>query len=298
MCEHRAVRTRVAFVIGGGGRLGAVEVGMLRALTEAGIAADLVFGTSIGAVNGAAYAADPTPAGIDRLESVWTRVEESGVFGGGIVERVRHMARTRTSLHSSDALRDLLEDSLPARFEDLEVPFGCVAACIETAHERWFTEGPLVPAVLASCAVPGLLPAVRLGDEHFIDGGVIDSIPVRRAIDAGATTIYVLQVGRIEQPLSPPRWPHEVAVVAFEIARRHSFASTLASLPDDVVVHVLPTGGRGPRPTDLRQLRYGDFGGTGDSIAQARAACAAYLEMHSHGGGPPGRDTGPGEENR
>ncbi|MEZ5267078.1 MAG: patatin-like phospholipase family protein [Microthrixaceae bacterium] len=113
------------------------------------------------------------------------------------------MARTRTSLHSSDALRDLLEDSLPARFEDLEVPFGCVAACIETAHERWFTEGPLVPAVLASCAVPGLLPAVRLGDEHFIDGGVIDSIPVRRAIDAGATTIYVLQVGEDRTAVEP-----------------------------------------------------------------------------------------------
>lgn len=251
---------------------------MLRALCEAGIEADLVLGTSIGAVNGAAWAADPTPAGVDRLEEVWNRVEESGVFGGNFVDRVRHLARDRTSLHSAEPLRALLSDSLPSRFEDLEVPFRCVAACIETAHGTWFDRGELVPAVLASCAVPGLLPPVEFDGRHYIDGGVVDSIPIRAAVESGARTIYVLQVGRVEQPLEVPRWPHEVAVVAFEIARRHSFAATLASLPDHVEVHLLPTGGQGPRPTDLRQLRYGDFGGTAEAIERARAACAHYLE--------------------
>lgn len=272
-----------AFVLGGGGRLGAVEVGMLQALTDAGVAADLVLGTSIGAVNGAAYSADPTPGGLAALKSVWAEVEREGVFGAGLVERMRHMARSRTSIQPADALRELLQRSLPETFEDLEVAFGCVAACIETAQATWFTDGELITPVLASCAVPGLLPAVRIGDHHYIDGGVVDSIPVGRAIDSGARRIYVLQVGRIEEPLRPPRWPHEVAVVAFEVARRHSFNAALASLPPEVELHVLPTGSRPPRPTDLRQLRYGDFSDVSEAIRRAREASSAYLELHSGG---------------
>jgi NTE family protein len=84
---------------------------------------------------------------------------------------------------------------------------------------------------------------VKIGDEHYIDGGIVNSIPVGRAVALGASTIYVLQVGRLEQPLRPPRWPWEVALVAFEVARRHRFAHDLRSLPDDIELHVLPTGG-------------------------------------------------------
>jgi NTE family protein len=112
---------------------------------------------------------------------------------------------------------------------------------------------------------------------------------VHRAIERGARTIYVLQVGRIEQPLEAPRWPHEVALVAFEIARRHSFASALANLPPEVEVHVLPTGGQGPRFNDLRQLRYRDFADVPARILAARDATAAYLagrELPGRGGSP------------
>jgi len=111
--------------------------------------------------------------------------------------------------------------------------------------------------VLASCAVPGILPPVKIGGEHFIDGGIVNSIPVARAVALGATTIYVLQVGRLEKPLAPPRWPWEVGLVAFEVARRHRFASDLSSLPGGVELHVLPTGGSvAPAYNDLSgQLR-------------------------------------------
>lgn len=251
---------------------------MLEALTDAGIRADLVLGTSVGAINGAAFAADPTPEGVARLRRLWSAVEHTGVFGGRLVERIRHMARTRTSLHSNEAVRRLLEDSLPVtRFEDLAVTFECVAACIETAHETWFDSGDLVDAVLASSAVPGLLPAVEIRGRHYLDGGIVDSIPVRRALEHGADRVFVLQVGRIERPLEAPRWPHEVALVAFEIARRRAFASALASLPPDVELHVLPTGIQGPRFNDLRQLRYRDFADVGRRIEAARAASEDYL---------------------
>jgi NTE family protein len=232
----------VAFVLGGGGLLGAHEVGMLAALTDRGIRPDVVLGTSIGAVNGALYAAEPSAAGIERLREVWT--ESEVLWTGNALRRLTTLARTRTYLQPFGEIRDRLAGMLPVqRVEELQVPFQCVAASIERAAEHWFTEGPLAEVVLASCAVPGVLPPVRVGEEHFLDGGIVNSIPVNRAYTLGARSIYVLQVGRLEQSLKPPRWPWEVGLVAFEIARRHRFAHDLHAVPNGVEVHVLPTGG-------------------------------------------------------
>ena len=270
----------VAFVLGGGGHLGAHEVGMLAALLERGIVPDVVLGTSIGAINGAAVAADPTPEAVERLRDVWTRIESSDAFGGGMLGRIGTLVRTRTHLHENDGLRRMLDDAFGAgrRIEDLPVPFQCVAASIESASERWFDEGPLTDAVLASSAVPGLLPPVRIGDEHYVDGGIVNSIPVGRALTLGARTIYVLHVGRVDRALEPPRWPWEVALVAFEIARRHRFLGDLADLPEDVEVHVMPTGQTDPpRYTDLSQLRYRDTTKVRQHIDAAYEASLKYL---------------------
>jgi NTE family protein len=269
----------VAFVLGGGGNLGAHEVGMLRALLERGILPDLVVGTSIGAINGAAVAADPTPAAVARLADMWTGMESSGVFAGSLLGRLGTLARTRTHLHDNDELRRLLAETLPVeRIEDLRVRFECVAASIESATEHWFTHGPLVDAVLASSAVPGILPPVEVDGEHFLDGGIVNSIPVGRAVGQGARTIYVMHVGRIDRPLEPPRWPWEVALVAFEIARRHRFLGDIAALPPGLDVHVLPTGQEEPaRYTDWSQFRYRDTSRISGHIERAYAASAAYL---------------------
>jgi NTE family protein len=271
----------IAFVLGGGGGpLGAHEVGMLRALIERGIRPDLVLGTSVGAINGVAVAADPSPAGIERLTEMWSAIDRSDVFGGSVLGRLATLARTRTHLHDTESLRALLTDGLPVgRIEELAVPFQCVAACIERASEHWFDAGPVVDAVLASAAVPGLLPPVAIRGEHFIDGGIVNSIPVTRAIELGATQVFVLHVGRLDRPLEPPRWPWEVALVAFEIARRHRFIGDLAALPEGVEVHVLPTGQQDPpRYTDLSQFRYRDTAHVQERIARAGAASARYLE--------------------
>src|SRR3954451_9607666 len=268
-----------AFVLGGGGQLGAHEVGMLRALLERGIRPDLVVGTSIGAINGAAVAAEPSPAAVDRLTRTWSAIERDDVFAGSIIGRLGTLARTRTHLHDNGSLRARLSESLPTRIEDLAVPFQCVAASIEQAAEHWFSEGPLVDAVLASSAVPGILPPVEVDGEHFVDGGVVNSIPVGRAVALGARTVFVLHVGRLDRPLEPPRWPWEVGLVAFEIARRHRFVRDLAGMPADVAVHVLPTGDPDPpRFSDVSEhLRYRDSSRVGDRIARAREATAGYL---------------------
>ena len=272
-----AGRGGTAFVLGGGGVLGAAEVGMLQALLEHGVRPDLVVGTSVGAVNGALVAADPTPGAVDRLRGVWEELASRRVFAGSVLGRVGTLVRTRTHLHPREPLRDLLEAFLPVRtFAGLRVPFQCVAASIERAAEHWFTDGDLVDAVLASCAVPGLLPPVEVDGEHYLDGGLVHSIPVGRAVALGADTVYVLHVGRIDRPLRPPTRPWEVATVAFEIARRHRFAREMATLPDGVEVHVLPTGGGSAK--DDSPLSYRNLSAARTRIERAYRASLAYLD--------------------
>ena len=265
-----------AFVLGGGGLLGAHEVGMLRALAEAGIKPDLVVGTSIGALNGVLVAADPAGAA-DRLSRMWQGEELRLAFSEKLWSRAVRLVRSGTHLHSFEGLSQVLARALPGPdFADLALPFQCVAASIEGASARWFSRGPVVPAVMASCAVPGLLPPVEIGGEHYFDGGLVDSIPVGRAVMLGASTVYVLQVGRIESPLAVPTKPWQVGLVAFEIARRHRFHEEMSSLPENVRVHVLPTGGD-RLPPGLKQFRYRDKARVGQSIERAYTASAGYL---------------------
>jgi NTE family protein len=267
-----------AFVLGGGGVLGAVEVGMLRALFERGIGPDLVLGTSVGALNGAMVARDPSPAVIDRLTDLWLAAAVGReVYGDRPLRTVRRAVATGTHIYSASPMRRrLVEEFGELRFEDLPVRFQVCAASIERAAEHWFHSGPLVDAIVASAAVPGLLPPARVGEEHFLDGGIVNSIPVDRAVKLGADLIYVLQVGRIDRPLSVPKRPWEVARVSFEIARRHRFAREMSELPDGVVAHVLPARGTSPRDDTLRGHR--DFSSVTARIDETYRASLAYLD--------------------
>ncbi len=272
-------RPDVVFVLGGGGPLGAHEVGMLQALVERGVRPDAIVGTSIGALNGAVVAADPSVASIERLGALWASVDRSGVLGGSVIDQMRTIARTRTHLQSNDGLREIVERALDVELiEDLAVRFECVAASIERATVQYFSRGPVVDAILASTAIPGILPPVEIDGEHYLDGGLVASIPLDRAIALGATTVYVLQVGRIETPLRAPQWPWEVAMVAFEISRRHRFTETMSRVPDSVSVHVLPTGE--PKEfTDLKQYRTGRGAvSVEDRIRVSYEASTEYLD--------------------
>jgi len=278
---------RTAFVLGGGGVLGAVEVGMLRALLEAGIRPDLLLGTSVGALNGALVAADPDHGVVDRLVDLW-RSAAAGreVYGDGAVRQVTRAVRTGTHLHSAKPLRQRLQAELGERtFADLAVEFQCCAASIERAAEHWFTQGRVVDAVVASAAVPGLLRPAVVDGEHYLDGGIVNSIPIGRAVECGATRIYVLQVGRIDRPLQPPRRPWEVARVSFEIARRHRFHHDMAHLPPGVQAHVLPSGAHSSDAgsgKDDRLLAYRDFTAVQRRIDDAYEMSRRYLLENGH----------------
>ncbi|WP_402466878.1 patatin-like phospholipase family protein [Isoptericola aurantiacus] len=268
----------VAFVLGGGGVRGAVHVGMLQALFEAGVRPDLLVGTSIGAINGAAVAADPTPAVVPRLLEAWASPTAASVYSEPWYRQVGHLARSRIHLYDPAKLRALITETLGEHrtFADLRVQLVVAAASIERAAEHWFDSGSLVDAVQASASVPGALPPTEIDGEHFVDGGVVDSIPLGEAVRRGATTIYVLQVGRIEEPLSAPRTPADVARVTFEISRRHRFFRELDDVPDGVTVHVLPSGGSLPGDEKLGAFKRLDA--TRRRIEQSHAAARTYLE--------------------
>jgi len=222
---------KTAYVLGGGGRWGAVEVGMLRALNEAGIEPDIILGTSIGAFNGSVIAAEPGPVGVQRLTGLWDELTGADLFQASVLSRIRNVATLQPAIHRSAELQLVLEHVHGAdkNIEDLQIPFQCVASSIERAAEHWFAKGPLIPALLASSAVPVLFPPIEIEQEHFYDGGLVNSVPLGRAVELGASVIYVLQVGRLEAPLRPPERLHEAALISFEIARRHRYASTCTS---------------------------------------------------------------------
>lgn len=275
-----------AFVLGGGGVLGAVEVGMLRALLEHGIRPDLVLGTSVGALNGAMVAKDPTPAVIGRMVKLWESAAVDGqIYADTALQRVRRAMTSRTHVYSSDGLRDRLREEFgDLCLEELPVRFNVCAASIERAAEHWFETGPLVEAVLASAAVPGLLPPAEVDGEHYLDGGIVNSIPLGRAIQLGARRVFVLQVGRIDRPLSKPRNPFEVARVSFEIARRHRFNRELAEAPAGVEVHVLPAAGTSSKDDSL--LSYRDFTAVPTKIDATYQASRRYLDDHGVASSP------------
>jgi NTE family protein len=272
--EQATSATGPAIVLGGGGVFGATQVGMLRALLESGIRPGLVVGTSVGAINGAAIAAEPSIAGVENLAGLWASLAEAGMFTENVLARAGTLARYRTHLYSPAPLRKLLNAHLPGTFADLAVGFQCVAASIERAGAHWFSSGPLSEAVMASAAVPGMLPPVVIDGEHFLDGGLVHSIPVGRALALGARDVYVLHVGRIEQPLKPPRSLWDVCLTSFELARRHRFVEEMANLPDDVRVHVLPSG---EEKMPLVSIRYRSASAVAARMERGYQSAAEYL---------------------
>ncbi|MPY32839.1 patatin-like phospholipase family protein [Streptomyces adustus] len=190
----------VGFVLQGGGSLCAAQVGALRALTQAGIVPDLIVGSSVGALNGALFAADPGMEGIDRLEALWLGLKRRHVAPISLRTLVRAAVGRGEAAVSSAALQQLLRFRFSAgRLEDAVTPVHVVATDFETGAAVVLSQGDTVSALLASAAFPGLYPPVRVGERLLVDGGVSADTPVLQAEALGATTIYVLPAAVTEE---------------------------------------------------------------------------------------------------
>ncbi len=182
-----------ALVLAGGGTRGAVQIGMLQVLTEHGFVPDRIYGSSVGAVNGAAFAGDPTRAGGRADDRDLAGLTRDDVYPQGRLHGPWLYFQQRDSVYANSGLRKVIDDGITfERLEDAVIPVEVVATSLTDGRERWFTYGPAVEAVLASSAVPAIFPPVEIDGERFIDGGVVNNVPIRRAIDAGATRIVVL----------------------------------------------------------------------------------------------------------
>lgn len=178
----------VAVVVGGGGVLGAAQVGVGWALEQRGFVPDLIIGTSVGALNGAIAAAHPGEAA-PWLDRVWTQARRREVFPFGYLS-------SRASVCADRGLRRLIARAqLPSRIEQLEIPFAAVATDLATGEQVLLDHGDLESALLASAAIPGVLPPVEREGRTLVDGGVIAYVPVRAALQAGAASVVVLPTG-------------------------------------------------------------------------------------------------------
>ncbi len=268
-------KPKVAFVLSGGGNLGGVQVGMLRALAEAGVQPDLIVGCSVGAINGAAYAAEPSLAGVERLARIWNRIADGDpdlMPAPRLMPLVAQIARKGAALHDPDVLGMLLDEELPVRtFDQLPIPFACVATDVERADERWFDSGRLVPALLASAALPAVYPPVVLDGRSYIDGGVLREIHAHKAVELGATELYILHVGHLGERSTEIQRPFDAAVQAYWTARSYRLDDDLRRVPDRCVVHRLPAGSK-PR------LRFDDFSEARELARLSYEASSVYLQ--------------------
>jgi NTE family protein len=288
---------RTAFVLAGGGSRGAVQVGMLQELVARGIRADRVFGASVGAINGAAYAGNPTPEGIERMAEVWRGVRGGDIFPKGPLDGPWAYFQKRASVHANTGLRKIIEAGIDyENLEDARIPIEVVTTSLTDGRERWLTRGPAVEAILASSAIPTMFPPVTIDGDVLVDGGVVNNVPISRALTAGCDRIYVLLCGPLHYHPRPPGRPVEALLTAFFVAIHARFVRELAALPHGVEVIVFSGGGE-------PAAQYRDFSATPALIEEGRNEVADVLDRYvgtSHDlrvaavGGPPPPAAGPG----
>lgn len=187
---------KTALVLAGGGSLGAVQVGMLQALVEEGIRFDFVVGASVGAINGAYFAARPNAQGVAELADFWRGLRKSDVFPFSVLDTLTAILRRRGYLLRASALQNLVRRSLPVKLiEDTQLPLYIVTTNLLSGAEELLSNGSAEQALLASAAIPLVFPNVRIGEKFLIDGGVASNTPIASAVSLGAKRVVVVPTG-------------------------------------------------------------------------------------------------------
>lgn len=222
----------VAVALGGGAARGWAHIGVLQALDEAGIRPDVVCGTSMGSLIGAIYACGRLPELTEwALELDWwqiVRLSDAKLQKGGFVSGERLMEFLRRFIHVE-------------RIEDLPLRFGAVATDLVSGHEHWLREGPLVDAVRASIALPGLLTPVVLNGRWYTDGGLVNPVPVSLCRALGAEVVIAVNVngdlvGHHFNPRAhPPAVQEDTDLADWPLIR-----NLIAAIPEDIKQRARP----------------------------------------------------------
>jgi NTE family protein len=265
----------VAVVVGAGGVLGAAHIGVGYALERHGFVPDMIIGTSVGALNGAIAAAHPDRAA-PWLDHVWTQLRRRDVYPLGYLS-------SRTSVFTDRGLRRLIARAeLPSQIEQLAVPFTAVAMDLVTGAPVLLDQGDLQSALLASAAIPGMLPPVDRAGRTLVDGGVIAYVPVLAAQQAGAASVVVVATGPESSPLRPTSTRRRAGAIAARaglLLLHHQIERDLHEVAQHIPTVVLPTGIEDwPAPWD--------FGHSQRLISTACRTAGRFLdELHINGPG-------------
>jgi NTE family protein len=262
-----------AFVLSGGASLGAVQVGMLRALYERGVVPDLIVGTSAGALNGAFIASRPqTVAAADDLAAVWRDLRRGQAFPLNPLTGLLGFVGARDHLVPGSGLHRLIAEHLECdRLEDMPIPLHVVAVDVITGEELRLSQGPALDAVLASAAIPGVLPPVEWEDRVLMDGGVANNTPISHAVELGAKRVYVLPTGHACALEEPPGGVLAMALHAISLLTHRRLIDDIERHRDEVKLIVLPP----PCPLSIQPI---DFGHADELIAQALSDARQFLE--------------------
>src|SRR3954469_2805816 len=262
-----------AFVLSGGASLGAIQVGMLRALYERDLAPDLIVGTSAGALNGAYIATRPqTVATADALADVWLHLRRGQVFPLNPLTGLLGFLGTRDHLVPASGLRRLIAHHVECdALEETPLPLHVVAVDVITGEELRLSRGPLPEAILASAAIPAVLPRVPWEDRSLIDGGVANNTPISHAVELGAERIYVLPTGHACALEAPPSGALAMALHAISLLTHRRLIDDIERHRDDARLIVLPP----PCPLEIQPI---DFSHADELIDRALRDAREFLD--------------------
>jgi Predicted esterase of the alpha-beta hydrolase superfamily len=264
---------RTAFVLAGGGSYGAVQVGMLKQLVAYGIKPDIIVGASVGAINGAYFAGDPSASGVARLEQIWRGLRRHDVFPVSLKGLVGIVSR-RNYLVEPVGLRGLLERHLPyERLEEAAIPFTAVATDLLAGSTVNLSSGPVVEAVLASAAIPAAFPYVELDGRYLADGGISDNTPIATAIALGATRLIMLPTGFACLLAEPPRGAIAIALHALNLLIARQLVIDMERFLNVIDLIVVP-------PLCPLSVSPYDFSRTGELIDRAAETTKRWLEKY------------------
>ncbi len=197
---------KTALVLGGGGIMGAAQVGFIQRIEELGIGIDLVVGTSVGAIN-AAYVAFHDQPDYVCLRDIWSQLRGKKLLPRRPFRVAWHLLRSRMSLYDNSFVRSLVADHLHEEdFAAARIPLFVTATDIRSGRRHLFHEGSIMTAILASTAIPGVFPPVRVGESLFVDGGVSAGLDIAAAVELGATEVIAIDL----RPDVVPRRPTNI----------------------------------------------------------------------------------------
>ena len=261
---------KTALVFAGGGSFGAIQVGMMHALAAHGVSADMVVGSSVGALNGAYYAGDPSLRGVLQLETIWRGLQRHDVFPVTWRTLLGFLWR-RDFLIPHDGIEKLIEDHLPYRdLREAKLPVHIVATDIVSGDAVVLSEGSAALAIVASTAIPGVFAPVRYKDLYLADGAISSNTPIKVAVAKGARRLIILPTGYACSTQAPPAGALANMLHALTLLIARQLVSELEDLAPDIEYFVVPP------LCPLVGSPY-DFSRTSDHIERAIASTDAWL---------------------